>query len=235
MLLVRFPLAALSAVLALCGWLDIAGAQTPPAPAEPPAAPPPIAVTPQNLSVMVVDFETLFRDSKAAKAVRTQIEQKRAEYIKELSPQDRELTEEQDALIRQQGSLSPEAFNKRVNELRQKKNLHDRDVQSKGIALEKSNSESLQKIQNTAMDIIQDIGKKRKVNLVFQRGQLVFFDPAFDVTDEVLQRLDEQLPTMTVDFVAPVASAATATPASAAAGQPPAAAPAPATGKPKRK
>jgi hypothetical protein len=36
----------------------------------------------------------------------------------------------------------------------------------------------------------------------------VLFDQGFDVTDQVLQKLDEQMPTLTVNFVAPVAAAA---------------------------
>jgi len=49
----------------------------------------------------------------------------------------------------------------------------------------------------------------------------VLFDQAFDVTDEVLQKLDEQLPTLSVNFVAPVPpSASAAPPASAAPGGP---------------
>ena len=54
------------------------------------------------------------------------------------------------------------------------------------------------------LKIIADIAKERKANLVFQRSELVLFDQSFDVTDEVLQKLDEQMPTLTVNFVAPV-------------------------------
>jgi hypothetical protein len=58
--------------------------------------------------------------------------------------------------------------------------------------------------------------------MVFQRSELVLFDQNFDVTDEVLQKLDEQLPTLTVNFVAPVVpGAAAAQPAAAAADQTP--------------
>ena len=64
------------------------------------------------------------------------------------------------------------------------------------------------KIQDVVLKIISDIAKDRKVNLVLQRSELVLFDQGFDVTDEVLQKLDEQLPTLTVNFVAPVAVAA---------------------------
>jgi hypothetical protein len=70
------------------------------------------------------------------------------------------------------------------------------------------------------LKIITDIAKDRKSNLVFQRSELVLFDQNFDVTDEVLQKLDEQLPTLTVNFAAPVANNTTppaAQPAAAAA------------------
>ena len=53
------------------------------------------------------------------------------------------------------------------------------------------------------LKIITEIAKERKANLVFQRSELVLFDKSFDVTDQVLQKLDEQLPTLTVNFVAP--------------------------------
>ena len=48
------------------------------------------------------------------------------------------------------------------------------------------------------LKIIADIAKQRKANLVFQRSDLVLFDQAFDVTDQVMQKLDEEMPMLTV-------------------------------------
>jgi hypothetical protein len=76
------------------------------------------------------------------------------------------------------------------------------------------------------LKIIADIAKQRKANLVFQRADLVLFDQSFDVTDEVLQKLDEQMPALTVNFVAPTS------PPAPAASQPAASSAAP---KPKKK
>src|ERR1700686_2692646 len=183
---------------ALGGGIGAAHAQqTPPAPA--PAGQPP-------LTIMVVDVQALLQNSKSAKMVRQQIEQKRAEYAKEISQQEETLRQERDALQRQQSSLSADALNQKGREFQAKVNELDRNVQSKRQALERSNAEALEKIQEVMLKIITDIAKDRKANLVFQRSELVLFDQGFDVTDEVLQKLDEQLPTLTVNFVAPVAS-----------------------------
>ncbi len=212
------------AVLLALGWggASTAVAQAPPA-APPPAAPapapapaaPPLPAA-QNLSVMVVDVQALLQNSKAAKMVRGQIEQKRNEYSQQISHTEEALRAERDALQRQQASMSPDTLNKKGREFQQKVNNLDLDVQSKRQALEKSNSDALSKIQSAMLRIIADIAKQRKANLVLQRTDLVLFDRSFDVTDEVLQKLDEEMPVLNVNFVAPVPPAASAEPVAAA-------------------
>ena len=196
-------LAPLIILAALCGVLAPAQAQqappTPPAPAAAPAAP-------LSLSVLVVDVQSLLQNSKSAKMVRQQIEQKRAEYQKEMSHQEDLLRQEHDALQRQQASLSAEAFNQKGREFQQKLNDFDKNMQSKRQILEKANSEAIEKINEVMLKIIADIAKERKANLVFLRSELVLFDQNFEITDEVQQKLDEQLPTLNVDFTAPVAA-----------------------------
>jgi len=195
-----------------------------PAAAQQKAPPPAVAPGGPALNVLVVDVQALLQNAKAAKMVREQIEAKRAEYAKEISRQEEALRRERDTLQRQQATLSPQALNQKGREFQQKVNDLDRSVQSKRQVLEYSNEEALKKIQQVMLRIITDIAKKRKANLVLQRSELVLFDQSFDVTDEVLQRLDEDLPTLTVSFAvpteassAPTATADTATPTRAAA------------------
>jgi Skp family chaperone for outer membrane proteins len=192
-------------LLSLGGLAGSALAQAPPTPPAPPAPAPPAPAAPaitSNLTVMVVDVQALLQNSKAAKMVRGQIEQKRNEYTKEISHQEETLRAERDALQRQQATLSADALNQKGRDFQQKVNDLERNVQGKRQALEKSNGEALSKIQEEMLKIIADIAKQRKSNLVFQRADLVLFDQAFDVTDEVLQKLDEQMPALTVNFVA---------------------------------
>ena len=231
-------------LVCLCGLAATAGAQAPPTPPNPapsPPAPPaptppvsappaPSIAAPMPLTVLVVDVQALLQNSKAAKMVRDQIEQKRSEYTKEISHQEETLRAERDAIQRQQASLSADALNQKGHEFQQKVNDLERNVQGKRQALEKSNGDALSKIQEEMLKIIADIAKQRKANLVLQRADLVLFDQSFDVTDEVLQKLDEQMPTLTVNFVAP-----TPPPPSPTAAATPPAPTAPAPAKPKKK
>src|SRR3954451_5947626 len=206
------PLVSIALVFGAFGYAE--AQQTPPSP--PPSSPP---AAPPALSVLVVDVQSLLQNSKSAKMVRTQIEQKRSEFAKEISQQEESLRRERDSLQRQQASLSAEALNKKGHEFQQKVNDLDRSVQAKRQTLEKSNAEALESIQSVMLKIITEIAKDRKANLVFQRSELVLFDNNFDVTDRVLAKLDEQLPTLTVSF-ASEKPGSSETPASADA-QPP--------------
>jgi outer membrane protein len=235
MALMRAKPAVWACLIGICCGAGSALAQQPPAtPAPPaPATTGTPAAPPANLSVMVVDVQALLQNSKAAKMVRDQIEAKRADYAKEISHQEEVLRQERDTLQKQQASLSPEQLNAKGREFQAKVNELDRDVQAKRQALERSNADALQKIQEVMVKIITDIAKDRKANLVFQRSELVLFDQGFDVTDEVLTKLDEQMPTLQVNFVAPVAAAAPDAGAGQAQAQPAAAKPAAAPAKKK--
>lgn len=204
-------------LLLLFGWVGVAAAQKPPAKAPAPIAPAPAPAAPapapaaapaaplpsQTLNVIVVDVQALLQNSKAAKMVRAQIEQKRNEYSKDISRQEEALRAERDTLQRQQATMTPDTLNKKGREFQQKVNDLDRDVQSKRAALEKSNSEALTRIQQTMLKIIADIARQRRANLVLQRTDLVLFDQSFDVTDQVMQKLDEELPVLNVNFATP--------------------------------
>jgi outer membrane protein len=161
------------------------------------------------LTVLVVNVQALLQNSKVARMVRSQIEQKRTEYTKEISHQEERLRAERDALQRKQSSMSPEVLNQKGREFQQKVTDLDRSVQAKRQALEKTNAAALSKIQQEMLKIIAGIAKERKANLVLQSTELVLFDKHFDVTDEVLQKLDAEMPTLTVNFVAPEVAPAT--------------------------
>jgi outer membrane protein len=197
----------------LFGLAGPAAAQQPKAPPKVPKAPAaPVALPPaQNINVMVVDVQALLQDSKAAKMVRAQIEAKRAEYTKEISHEEEVLRAERDALQRQEAAMTPAELNRKGREFQEKVNQLDASVQAKRQALEKSNNDALAKIQQEMLKIIADIAKDRKANLVLQRTDLVLFDRSFDVTDEVMQKLDEQMPVLTVNFVKPQPPPATLT------------------------
>ena len=151
-------------------------------------------------AVIVVDSTQVLRGSKAAKDIQGQIDKQMAAYSKQVSQQENQLQQMRDELERQRTVLAPDVFNNRMREYQQRYEQLDRSVQGKRKALQQSYNEAMAKVENTALQIISDLAKERKANLVLTKAAVIFEADGFDVTTEVIKRLDAKLPSVTVDL-----------------------------------
>jgi Skp family chaperone for outer membrane proteins len=172
-----------------------------------------------NPSAVVVDMTQIMHDAKAAKDIQSQIEKEMNAYSSEVSSQENNLKSLRDDLERQRTVLAPDAFNMKSQEYQQRYAALDRDVQTKRQEMQQSYSEAMTKVEAAALQIIADVAKERKANMVLAKAALLYMDDAFDVTPEVTRRLDEKFPSMAVNLRRPgpatAATAATKTPAAA--------------------
>lgn len=176
-------------LLALCGAVARpALAQTP---AEPPV---------QYASVMVVDVNALVDNSKAGKSALAQILAKQAEYKKEMDPKAESWRKEHDKLRTQQASMPRETFLPKAQASDQRHDELEQEYQLKSRTLDMALLQRRAKILEQIDSILRDLGKSRHANLVLQKSDLVLYDPRFDVTDAVLQKIDQVMPTVNIDF-----------------------------------
>lgn len=180
-------------LLALLGFSygSAARAATPP--------PPP----PQTMNIMVVDLQTLLRESKAAQMVSRQLQEKRAEYNKEIAAAEQKLKKEKERLEREQASLSPKELNEKERKFQEELGTFKHKYQGKFEEIQASSNEALKKIQKTILKIVRKFAQERKANIVFPRAELLFWKKSFDVTGDVLKELDKELPTLKVSFGKP--------------------------------
>lgn len=150
-------------------------------------------------AVVVVDMMQIMRDAKAAREVQAQVEGEMTAYSKEVSKREEDLKNLRDQLERQRTVLAPDAFNAKSQEYQQRYTALDRDVQSKRQGMQQGYSEAMTRIENAALQIVADVAKERKANMVVAKAALLYLADGLDVTAEVTRRLDEKLPTMAVN------------------------------------
>lgn len=150
--------------------------------------------------VVVVDMTQIMRDAKAAKDIQSQIEKEMNAYSEEVSQQEGSLKDLRDELERQRTVLAPEIFNTKSQEYQQRYAALDRDVQSKRQAMQQSYSEAMTSVETAALQIVANVAKERKANMVVAKAALLYMDDGFDVTPEVTRRLDEKFPSMPVNL-----------------------------------
>jgi len=146
--------------------------------------------------IVIVDVQEILRDSLVAKNVQAQMTQRTDRYTKEVSDQENELRRTQDELERQRTVLSPDAFNAKMRDFQQRYDALDHGVQATRQALQQSYNDAMTKVENTALQIISDIAGERKANLVVTKAAVLFTAEGLDITQEVIRRLDEKLPSV---------------------------------------
>lgn len=150
--------------------------------------------------VAIVNMQRLMRDSNVAKSVMQQLESKRKSFQAELSAQESALQKEDQELMKQRSLLSPEAFEKKAVEFRKKATDIQKTMREKrmrmGKAYELATAEVLKKIQS----IVQVIAQQRKLRMVIPHSELLFYDANMDITNDVMQQLNKELPDYKVTF-----------------------------------
>jgi outer membrane protein len=178
----------------------------------------------QPVAVLVVDMQRVLQESKAGKMIQSQMQQQVSTYQKSLAKQDQDLAATQQDLQRQQSMLAQDAFAAKVKEFEQRVADASKRAQEAQQNLSESRNEAVGKVDTAMLQVIDGLAKERGANLILNRGAVVMFDVRMDVSDEVIKRLDEKLPAVTVSFNRP-AGGAPAAGAGAAAAKPPAAPP----------
>jgi len=199
----RYPVAVTIAAWMIAASLPVLAADPPPA---------------QSIVVVVVDTQRVLEESKAGKTIQSQMQQQVSTYQKNISKQDQDLSAAQQDLQRQQAILAQDAFALKVKEFDQRVNEARKRAQEAQQNLSESQRAAIGKVEYAMLQVVADLAKERGANLVLNKSTVVMFD-----SDEVIKRLDDKLPAVTVSFDRPPANATpagAATPAKPAANTP---------------
>lgn len=219
--------------LAVAGTLAFAGsafAQTPAA--APAATPAPALVAP---TIGIVDLQKIMLESAAGRSIQAQLETEARKIRDQLSKVGEDLKTAENDLKRQRPVLQPDAFQERSQDLQRKYANAQQLQQERQEAFAKAQNDARQVVVDNVLAIVQQLAAERRIGLVLQRqAVLSIADKNMDITDDVIQRLNTKLPSVTVT-VAPPGSAAAAAQGAPAADGTPETAPAPAAAATKKK
>lgn len=150
--------------------------------------------------IAVVNIQEIMRDSTAAKSVREQLDSKQKAYRAEMEKQETSLRKEEQELAKQRSVLAADAFEKKLREFQTKFTSAQKDVQTKKGALDNAFGQALNDIQKAVYDIVSGLAKERGYTVVVPTSQLLYAEPGLDISKEVLEKLNKQLPKVSVKF-----------------------------------
>ena len=150
-------------------------------------------------AVAAIDVQRIYREAKAAKAFRQQIDQQRTTQQDQFRAREKALLEADRELRRQKASLSKETLAQKGQELSQKVAALQSDVQNHNKALKDLLDRGISQVQFALIEVVQELAVERRLELVITTGSVVLQSPELDITEEAMARLDAKLPTISLD------------------------------------
>jgi Skp family chaperone for outer membrane proteins len=147
--------------------------------------------------VAVLDVQQVLRDSMAAKALRAEIEKRQGEYQSELARQENALRSASEKLMAERDDIAPEEFVRRRQEIDQQVAELRRQSQARKRQLETTYNDGVDEVRRVMLEVVGQIAQVRGATLVLNKSSVVLGASEFDITAEVIVKLDAALPSVT--------------------------------------
>ena len=153
--------------------------------------------------IAVLDVQQVLRRAVAAKRIRKVMEARRTKFEEEISEERLQLQSEENQFRKQSTILSPEAMNNKRRVLENKvSDLRRKAEQKRGI-LNRAFNGATRELRQEIAKVLADLMKERNITITLARKAVLVFDQRLSVTEEVLKRLDKNLPNVKIDFKNP--------------------------------
>jgi len=161
-----------------------------------------------NSAIGIIDMQRILRDSTAARGVDRDRQDYLESYNKETAAEEQALREKQRQLAIGPNQQPTPEDEQRVRDFRAEVAAFERKVAERRRNLERALSQALAQVQQMITVVADEVASERGVNLVLYRSQVPLFDPRMEMTEDVLSRLNERLPSVSFpdpDSLAPPA------------------------------
>jgi outer membrane protein len=146
----------------------------------------------------LLDVERVRQNAAAVKAIRSQLGGFLEVYRVDTQKEEQEIRSAQDELARKRTILSAEGYAEERKKLEERLGEAQARVQQRRQALERVNVEAMEQVKQALEAIVAEIANERQLTLILRKDQAVYARPESEITDEVLRRLDQRLPTVQI-------------------------------------
>lgn len=158
-------------------------------------------ITPANaLNIAVIETAQIVEKSTAMKRAKEQIIKQQEIYKKELSKEEEDLKVKLDKFKTKRAKFTEEAAMKKEKDLQGEIQELNTLLQRRNKSLQEAEMEIMNKIGKKIEEILEDIKIKNNYDLILSSDQIILYNDNMDISDEVLKRLNKELPKVKVRF-----------------------------------
>ena len=153
-----------------------------------------------NTSIGVLDLNRVLLDAKAAKNAAEEIDKIAKIIESELIISDENMIKEQNKLVEAQSIMAPEAFELKRKEYEEKVQNYNIERQNKLISVDKLVETSRNEILNNLKPILEEMSETKGITVILEKGTVLLNAETMDITDEVIKKLNKDLPKIEVSL-----------------------------------
>lgn len=180
--------------LAVLGFAAAAYAQTAAAPAG--ITPPPGPALP---GVCTYSPERAIVNSTVGKSVQTRLQQLSSAVESELKAEQTAIENEAKTLDAQRASIPTDQLQQRSLTLQQRAQKWEQKAQLRARELEATRRKALTRVATELQPVVAQTYGERGCGVMLNRDQLVYANPAIDVTDAVIAKLNAKITTFPIE------------------------------------
>ena len=150
------------------------------------------AASAQTVKIGVIDSQKILESSVEGKRVIAQLEEKGKSLQAELTKVAEQIRQLEGKLTTQRLTLTEEAAGKLTADLDRKRTDQKRMAEDASREGQELQYRLYTKIQSELIPVIEAVGKEKGIDIIFDLGKsgAVYFNPAADLTSEVIRRYD---------------------------------------------
>lgn len=148
--------------------------------------------------IAVIDSRRLFSESLVSKDIRTQLTAFSQTFAAEENKVKEELLKEKEEIDKQRSLMAQEAYEDRYTQLKARADQLNRQADIHQKQLNVAQVRANRELQRVLTPIIQKVSDKRGATVVLEKAQIVHQQSGLDITTEVIESLDRELPTLKV-------------------------------------
>jgi len=143
-------------------------------------------------NVGLIDLPFVLRAASASTKVRELLDEKRAEFSEEFQVKEAELLQMERELNLKRSILSEADFNAEVQKFQAQVADTQQEIQFKRRSLDQAFQAAQDQLREVALEIVTEIATREKLDLILNREAALIFRPDLNITEEVLNELNER-------------------------------------------
>lgn len=152
--------------------------------------------------IAISNISRIIYEAEAIKILTKEIDTYRKKAQETIIEREKKLKEKENELLSKRAALSPEAFLQEETAFKNEVLILQKDAQALVEKISQEYNKKMQSVTKVIQRITDKISSERGYDIVLPGDKVVYINPKTvdDISDEILTRLNDTVPTLTVDL-----------------------------------